>query len=339
MRAPNKEEGPGNAEEANVYVDRSCTGCGTCRSLCPGVFGALGLRTVVERKPVDEIETRAAYRAMVTCPLGAIRLRKPDPLVKEVVTHDFPTPLDPMALPGVHLLGYHNRESMGTTPYLIVREGGAGNIMIDAPRFNGRLAMQIEALGGIRYNIVTHEGAAPHHDLWHAFFPTSERVVHRMDVTREMKGQVEGMLLGKGPWFIDDDIKIVALPGYSAGAVGVIYYPPPSPSCSSSGSSSSSSSSSGSSRKSDGILFSGRTIGWSPRLNRLDGFAQFSRGSLSKQAESIKTLAKEDFEWILPSEGLKYRLPDGGREEAKERLFTEVAERFSELGRVGGLSM
>jgi hypothetical protein len=74
-------------------------------------------------------------------------------------------------------------------------------------------------------------------------------------------------------------------------------------------------------------------------LNRLDGFAQFSRGSLSKQAESIKTLAKEDFEWILPSEGLKYRLPDGGREEAKERLFTEVAERFSELGRVGGLSM
>jgi ferredoxin/glyoxylase-like metal-dependent hydrolase (beta-lactamase superfamily II) len=325
MRARAKEEGPGNAEEANVYVDRSCAGCGTCRSLCPGVFGALGLRTVVERTPLDETETRAAYRAMVTCPVGAIRLRKPDPLVKEVVTHDFPTPLDPVALPGVHLLGYHNRESMGTTPYLIVREGGAGNIMIDAPRFNGRLAMQIEALGGIRYNIVTHEGAAPHHDLWHAFFPTSERVVHRMDVTREMKGQVEGMLQGKGPWTIDEDIKIVALPGYSAGAVGVIYYPPPS--------------STSSNRKNDGILFSGRTIGWSPRLNRLDGFAQFSRGSLSKQAESIKALAKEDFGWILPSEGLKYRVPEGGREEAKERLLTEAAERFLERGRVGGLSM
>ncbi len=321
MRARAKEEGPGNHQSANLYVDGSCAGCGTCRSLCPGVFGPLGLATAVVRAPLDEAETRAAYRAMVTCPIGAIRLRKPDPVVKDVVRHDFPTPLDAEALPGVYLLGYHNRESLGTTPYLIVREGGAGNIMVDAPRFNGRLAQQIEALGGVRYNIITHEGAAPHHDYWHAYFPRSERVVHRMDVTRELKGQVEAVLQGKGPWAIDDDVKIVALPGYSQGAIGVIYHP----------------GGEGGGRN-DGILFSGRTVGWSPRLNRLDGFAQFARGSLAKQAQSIKALSEEDFGWILPAEGIKYRLPDGTAD-AKVRLLHEAADRFLERGRVGGLNM
>src|SRR6056297_887807 len=76
MRARAKEESLGNAVDANLYVDRSCSGCGTCRSICPGVFGDLGLQSVVEREPLDKNETRAAYRAMVTCPMGAIRLRK-----------------------------------------------------------------------------------------------------------------------------------------------------------------------------------------------------------------------------------------------------------------------
>lgn len=334
MRARAKEESLGNAVDANLYVDRSCSGCGTCRSICPGVFGALGLQSVVEREPLDKNETRAAYRAMVTCSMGAIRLRKPDPLVKEVVMHDFPTPLDPVALPGVYFLGYHNRESMGVTPYLIVRDNGEGNIMIDAPRFNGRLAQQIESLGGVRYMIVTHEGSAPHHDLWHAFFPSSERVVHRMDVTREMRGQVEAILQGKGPWRIDEDVKIVALPGYSPGSIGVLYYPS---SVSSNGIEEGSKSGEGGEQ--NGILFSGRTLGWSARLNRLDGFAQFSGGSLRKQAASIKGLGKEDFAWILPAEGLKFHLPGGGNAETRERFLAEAAELFLARGRVGGLNV
>lgn len=320
-RANPKEEGPGNHAGANIYIDRSCSGCGTCRSICPGVFGTMGMRTAIQRPPQNEPETRAAYRAMVTCPVGAIRLRRPDPLVKDVVMHDFPTPVDAEALPGVYLLGYHNKESFGTTPYLIVREGGAGNVMIDAPRFNGRLAHQIEALGGIRYNVITHEGAAPHHDMWHAFFPASERVVHRMDVTRDMKGAVEAVLNGKGPWTIDDDVKIVALPGYSQGAIGVIYHP------------------GGEGGGNDnGVLFSGRTIGWSPKLNQLDGFAQFTRGNLLKQAHSMKALSREEFSWILPAEGIKYQVPEGGAE-AKERLLHEAAERFLQRGRAGGVTM
>jgi glyoxylase-like metal-dependent hydrolase (beta-lactamase superfamily II) len=270
-------------------------------------------------------EKRRAIQAMVSCPYGAIRLRKPDPLVKAVVEQDFPIPVDPEALPGVYHLGYHHRESMGATPYLIVRAEGKGNVMVDAPRFTGRLAKQVEALGGVAYHVITHEGAAPDHDYWHAFFPQSERVVHRMDVTRQMRDEVEAALNGKGPWTIDDDIKLVALPGYTPGSIGLIYRPSDGQAQAQAG-------------EAAAVLFSGRTVGWSPRLNQLDGFAQFSRGHLQKQAESIRALAEEEwgFEWILPAEGTRYRFPSP---QARVSSLREAADRFVERGRVGSLSM
>jgi len=271
---------------------------------------------------------------MVTCPYGAIRLRKPDPVVKSVVEEDFPIPVDPEALPGIYHLGYHHRQSMGATPYLIVRPGGKGNVMVDAPRFNGRLARQVEALGGVAYHIITHEGAAPDHDYWHAFFPHAERVVHRMDVTRGMRDEVEAALNGKGPWMIDDDIKIIALPGYTPGSIGLVYRLPPWASAPASASALASQ------EQGQGatVLFSGRTVGWSPRLNQLDGFAQFSRGNLHKQAESMRALAEEEwgFGWVLPAEGTRYRFPSP---QARAPLLREAADRFVERGRLGGLSM
>ncbi len=57
MKLRAKQEGPGNNAAANLYVDRSCSGCGTCRAMCPGVFGSLGLKTGVQRAPKDEVST------------------------------------------------------------------------------------------------------------------------------------------------------------------------------------------------------------------------------------------------------------------------------------------
>jgi len=57
MKLRAKQEGPGNNAAANLYVDRSCSGCGTCRAMCPGVFGSLGLKTAVQRAPKDEVST------------------------------------------------------------------------------------------------------------------------------------------------------------------------------------------------------------------------------------------------------------------------------------------
>lgn len=45
----------------------------------------------------------------------------------------FPLAVDEERLPGIYQLAPTTRESMGNTPYLIVRPG-KGNIMIDVPR-------------------------------------------------------------------------------------------------------------------------------------------------------------------------------------------------------------
>lgn len=59
MKLRTKAEGPGNKAQANIYVDRSCMGCGTCRAMCPGVFGSLGLKSAVLREPKDEVRAWA----------------------------------------------------------------------------------------------------------------------------------------------------------------------------------------------------------------------------------------------------------------------------------------
>lgn len=238
--------------------------------------------------------------------MGAIRLRKPDPMVKDVIQRDFPIPIDAESLPDVYQLGYHHRES-GAAPYLIVRP--SGNIMIDVPRFNGRLASQIDRLGGLAYMIITHTAALADHDYWSAYFPDCKRVIHRQDRTRESK-DIEAVLNGKGPWAIGDSLKIVHLPGHTLGSIGVIYTP--------------------SAEGAEPILFSGRTLGWSPEMGVLDGFAEFNEGSIKKQGESIKGLAEEAFAWVLPAHGARYRFANPKN---KGQILEETAERFVERGR------
>lgn len=58
MNLRSKVEGPGNHAGANLYVDRSCNGCGTCRAMCPGVFGSMGMKSAVQREPKDEVRAR-----------------------------------------------------------------------------------------------------------------------------------------------------------------------------------------------------------------------------------------------------------------------------------------
>lgn len=58
-------------------------------------------------------------------------------------------------------LGYHSVDSYGATPYLITR--AAGNVMVDTPRFNERLAKSIEQMGGLQFIILTHKDDVADH--------------------------------------------------------------------------------------------------------------------------------------------------------------------------------
>lgn len=55
MKLRHKEEVLGNNPQANIFVDRSCSNCGVCRSMCPGVFEPQGLRSMVTRDPIREV--------------------------------------------------------------------------------------------------------------------------------------------------------------------------------------------------------------------------------------------------------------------------------------------
>lgn len=131
FKKPQAHNAPGN-----MYVDESCVDCDVCRWMCPSVFGRRGIKSVVQRQPVGESDTLAACAAIVACPVGAIRLRQPDPAVKAALDL-FPVEIDPVRLPGVFHAGYHSAASFGATPYFVKRSAG-GNLMIDCPRFNSR---------------------------------------------------------------------------------------------------------------------------------------------------------------------------------------------------------
>lgn len=241
---------------------------------------------------------------MVSCPVGAIRLYRPDRYVKKVIEEDFPIPVDAQNLPGVYHLGYHHRDTLGATPYFIVRPSG-GNIMIDCPRFNARLADQLADLGGVDFAIFTHKDTVEGQLAWKREFPKLQRIIHRFDATSDIN--FEARLNGKGPWSLGDDIQILYVPGHTLGSIAVLY-----------------------NSTVDSALFSGDHIGWSEKLARLDGFSRFNRAGLETQAESMEKLTEYEFQWILPAQGMRYRFQPGV---SKENLLNQAATRFVQDGK------
>lgn len=117
--------------------------------MSPDTFQRVGIKSAVTNQPSTEGEKLLAYAAMVACPVGSIRTRTPDALAAEA-SAAFPSEIDPVHIPGIMHMGYHSLETYGATPYFIQRPEALGNVMIDVPRFNSRLANQVDAEGGVR---------------------------------------------------------------------------------------------------------------------------------------------------------------------------------------------
>ena len=179
-KLPRRQNVPGN-----VYVDESCIDCDVCRWMCPSVFDRKGIKSAVTKQPDGNDEKMLTFAAMVACPVGSIRTRSNDPLMKQAAgifpaevqirtqlrlyiyfffinLRNVAMQIDPVRIPGVMHLGYHSSSSFGATPYFIRRPGG--NIMIDTPRYNSNLARNIEEEGGLRYIILTHKHNVVDHE-------------------------------------------------------------------------------------------------------------------------------------------------------------------------------
>ena len=123
-------------------------------------------QSVVSKQPTNEQDRSAAIRAMISCPTGSIRTETPEKQVKGVM-NTFPLAIDADELPGVYHLGFHSATTYGAASYLIVREKGKGNVMVDTPRFNELLAKKIESMGGVpQAMVITHRDHVGEQAKW-----------------------------------------------------------------------------------------------------------------------------------------------------------------------------
>jgi len=276
----------------NLFVDESCIDCDVCRWMAPEFFGRVGLKSIVTKQPDDSVSKLKAYQAMCSCPVGAIRLEKPDTLVKEALSM-FPVAVDVQHLPGIYYLGHTDKNTAGATSYLLIRPNGL-NVMVDVPRFNERLAKLIENAGGITYLLITHKDDAGDHLRWKARFPNLVRFVNRLDVLRNMRS-FEEKLEDDGPWYFDDagDHSIVWTPGHTYGSVVLTYKPPqlngtePEVAC-----------------------FTGDHLAWSSRLQALTGYYRYNKAGINRQIKALEKMKGLDFQWVLPAHGPNFRFQD-----------------------------
>lgn len=270
--------------EGNLFVDRKCIGCQACRWMCPSVFGGK-TQAVVVHQPETEQEKLQAYAAMVSCPMNAIHTRTPDPLEKQA-EELFPAAIDSESIPGVHHLGYHSDKSLGGTAYLIAHP--EGNVMIDVPRFDAKLADRIEQRGGLHSVIITHRDMLADHALWHERFPDAQRIIHAVDTPREAQ-DIEAKLDGTGSWHPLSNLTIIHTPGHTAGSLCVLYHTPR-----------------------DAVLFSGHHLSYNADWEVLEGFRAFCKGNPEVQLDWMINLASDDypFLWVLPAHGRMARFAD-----------------------------
>lgn len=307
-----------NNAPGNLFVDRSCIDCDTCRWMAPTVFKRDGDGSIVYHQPEGEEEKRRAFEAMVACPTGSIRLEKPDPLMKAVI-NDFPLRVDE-AVPNVYHLGFHSPKSYGGAPWLICTQ--ECTVMMDSPRFSTRLAAGIVKTGGGRtpkYMVLSHIDDVADHALWQEHFPDMQRIMHRADTAYDPELQKIEKILddtnaskriaslgepGLAQWDLTPELTIIHTPGHTRGCITLIYTP----------------------EGGDGVAFTGDHLAAS-ESGKLTLFPRYNRAGIKMQAKSVEMLATPevpDFRWILPGHGRSAHF--SSKEERIEKIKNTARE-------------
>lgn len=255
----------------DVYVDRSCIDCDTCRWMSPEIFSREGSQSIVFHQPATGTERLHALQALLACPTGSIgTVEKPTDI--KLAQETFPI----LIAENVYHCGYHAENSYGAASYLIQRP--EGNILVDSPRFTPPLVKRLEAMGGVRYLYLTHRDDVADHQKFHDHFEC-DRILHFDEITPGTQS-VEIKLTGTEPYQLDSDLLIIPVPGHTKGHTVLLYK--------------------------NQFLFTGDHLAWSARQNQLVGFRDVCWYSWDELKRSMQKLAHYDFEWVLPGHGRRY---------------------------------
>lgn len=288
---------PQRRHAANVpgpfFVDDSCIDCGTCWTFDPDHFRPGAERAEVWHQPGAAPGRRRALLALQACPVAAIGA--PRALLVDTPRDGFPERLVRTAHGDVHYCGWASRRSFGASSYLIVRPGGAegaGNVLIDSPRFNGALARRIEGLGGVASLLLTHRDDVADHQAFADRFGCA-RWIHQADAAAAPAAEYR--FSGSEPLPFADDLTVIPTPGHTQGSVSFLF---------------------------DGqVLFSGDHVWWSARSGALVASRSVCWWSWPEQVRSLERLRELDVRWLLPGHGGRRPFAAGEWRRELERLL------------------
>ena len=264
--------------DGDWFVDTRCIDCGTCRDIAPHLFGALADQSVVRRQPDPAVaaETTDAWRAAQACPTTSIGTlsRRPRP------GRLYPWEIEPGS--GVFDCGYCSEDSFGASAWFVHRpgpaDGGAGNLLIDSPRWNGALADRMAEMGGVAHIVLTHRDDVADARRYAERF--GARVwIHADD--RRAAPFTTDVLHGTDETEIAPRLVAVPVPGHTRGSVVYLL--------------------------DNRYLFTGDSLAWSHERGDLTAFRGACWYSWPAQADSLERLAGSGrrFAWVLPGHGAR----------------------------------
>jgi len=255
--------------EGDFYVDSTCIDCDACRVFAPTVFSDAADQSFVFHQPSSDAELLAAQKALITCPTSSIgsstSARKAIDALPELIDDD------------VYRCGYASESSFGAISYFVRRR----NILVDSPRFAGPLVKKLEAFGGVRRMILTHQDDVADHEKFHLRFGC-ERVLHHDDV-KAHTAMMELQPSGSDAIELERELMMIPTPGHTRGHAVFL--------------------------DRNKFLFTGDHLAWSPTRGHLYAFRSACWYSWPEQIRSMERLLDYRFEWVLPGHGRPIHLP------------------------------
>jgi glyoxylase-like metal-dependent hydrolase (beta-lactamase superfamily II)/ferredoxin len=265
-------------------VDRSCIDCGTCYTFAPETFADAGDHSRVHAQPADSHARQRAAMALVACPTASIGTD--DRSMVAQAARAFPDPVEDE----VHFCGYTSEKSFGAWSWFIRR--AAGNVLVDSPRAAGPLLQRIQALGGLRWMVLSHRDDIAEHRAFRTRFGC-ERVIHGAEGIAGMEREIQG----EDPVALADDLLLIPVPGHTPGSLCLLYR--------------------------NTFLFTGDHLWWNPARGMLSASRTYNWHSWPAQLRSLERLLDFDFRWVLPGHGHARRFRDAT--EAKAELARGLA--------------
>lgn len=270
----------------DFYVDSSCIDCDACRIIAPSVFRDAGGQSSVQHQPANDDELFAAQKALLACPTSSIG---------SIEKHDMTAAL--AAFPeriadDVHVCGFTSENSFGAFSYYLANH----RILIDSPRFAGPIVKNLEAMGGVRRMLLTHQDDVADHAKFRERFGC-ERVLHRDDV-RAHTSMME--LQPTGDVQLEHDLTMIATPGHTKGHAVFLYKT---------------------------FLFTGDHLACSESRGHLYAFRSACWYSWSEQIQSMTKLLDYEFEWVLPGHGHPIHLPANEMRASLEKCIDWMRKR------------